>query len=71
MDFKRNCVWYDETKREGYHLCYHIVDEYDNPFIDECPKNCGNYICGDIKDEELREILQESAALAQNTKEKR
>ena len=57
MSFKRNCVWYDETKREGYHLCYHIVDEYDNPFIDECPRNCGNYI---HKDTKLREIVSKN-----------
>lgn len=55
MGYKRNCVWYDETRNEDYHLCYCL--RFDNPFIEECPMNCGNYIPKSIKDEELRKKL--------------
>ena len=73
MGFKSNCIWYDETERRECHLCFHRIDREDgNILIDECPKNCGNYIHRYTKDKELiKKILQESAALAQNTKEKR
>ena len=73
MSFKSNCIWYDETERRECHLCFHRIDREDgNILIEECPKNCGNYIHRYTKDKELiKKILQETAALAQSTKEKR
>ena len=72
MSFKSNCIWYDETERRECHLCFHRIDREDgNILIEECPKNCGNYIHRYTKDKELiKKILQESAALALNRDQK-
>ena len=56
MSLKRNCIWYDETKRENDSLCYHnfLMDKC--IFISDCPKNCGSYKHKDEVEREMREL---------------
>ena len=59
MGYKKSCVWYDETKNADCHLCYRLLHKDSRIFIGECPKNCGNYINRNSRDEELRRLIFE------------
>ena len=57
MGFRRNCVWYDETKNLDWNLCLFLTGDRYCAHIKECPKNCRNYINKNLKDAELRQKL--------------
>ena len=56
MGFRKNCVWFDETKNKELQLCCYTSGTYCR-YISECPKNCRNYINKFMRDEDLRKAI--------------
>lgn len=64
MGYKRNCIWYDETKNLDWHLCLCLTGDEYCAHIKECPKNCGKYINRNTRDRELRRLIRRNLEAA-------
>ncbi len=62
MRYRKDCIWYDETRSADWHLCYCCGGERYCAQLDECPRNCRNYISKKVEDKELRELFSKKVA---------
>lgn len=58
MSYRKNCVWYDEVENSCWRFCHCYTGDKYGICLEECPKDCGNYVDRGISDENLRRIIR-------------